>query len=353
MPLCTRGASVRLTDRCCRISTSSKSLTVVPSSMLPCRWMVPVAVSSASTRLVLPDPEWPTSTTFRTWSAAGALPAAPPAPLPVVANYLRLLAICWCARPALTPEHRDTNPHAKNLPGDREVKPTSLQAQRKTAAADAVLSDGHAESATARHDARFHSGRRGPGAYSGHGERDHDRRHGGRGGWGARPVPDRRAVPWRLDLYDLRAPGHAGRRAGPNQGHQRDLGSVPRLDHGPDRRRRHLQRPGDLVLPWRSRSAARRGVAVLPGRGHIGVLYQGPGRGPRAALRRGPDRTARAHAHLADRGRRFRPRRAVHSERGALGARGGKRLYLRAAGTRGVPGRPESGSPRRTGGKGG
>ena len=60
-------------------------------------------------------------------------------------------------------------------------------------------------------------------------------------------------------------------------------------------------------------------------------------------LRRGPDRTARAHAHLADRGRRIRPRRAVHSQRGALGARGGKRLYVRAAGTRGPPGRPASG----------
>src|SRR3984885_6692732 len=129
MPLCTRGARVRLTERCCLISTSSKSLTVVPSTMLPCRWMVPVAASSASTRLVFPDPEWPTSTTLRTWSAAGALPAAPPAPLPVVANCLRLLAIRWCARPALTREHRDHNPHAKNLPGDRKVKPASTSTQ--------------------------------------------------------------------------------------------------------------------------------------------------------------------------------------------------------------------------------
>jgi hypothetical protein len=66
MPLCTTGASVRLTERCCLISTSSKSLTVVPSSMLPERWIVPVAASSASTRLDFPVPEWPTSTTFRT-----------------------------------------------------------------------------------------------------------------------------------------------------------------------------------------------------------------------------------------------------------------------------------------------
>src|SRR5215472_391968 len=78
-PAWVRGASVRLTDRCCLISTSSKSLTVVPSSTRPARWMVPVATSSASTSVVLPAPEWPTSTTLRTllcWPAAGAPPEA-------------------------------------------------------------------------------------------------------------------------------------------------------------------------------------------------------------------------------------------------------------------------------------
>src|SRR5690348_2736 len=41
--------------------------------------MVPVALSSASTRVVLPEPEWPTSTTLRTppgWSAGAAPPVA-------------------------------------------------------------------------------------------------------------------------------------------------------------------------------------------------------------------------------------------------------------------------------------
>jgi len=37
MPLWTTGARVKLTERCCLTSTSSKSLTVVPSSMLPGR----------------------------------------------------------------------------------------------------------------------------------------------------------------------------------------------------------------------------------------------------------------------------------------------------------------------------
>src|SRR6185437_897514 len=80
MPACVNGAKVRLTERCCLISTSSKSLTVVPSSTRPIRWVVAVAVSSASTRVVFPAPEWPTSTTLRTlsgWPAEGALPAAP------------------------------------------------------------------------------------------------------------------------------------------------------------------------------------------------------------------------------------------------------------------------------------
>src|SRR5208282_1049019 len=124
MPLCTTGASVRLTERCCLTSTSSKSLTVVPSSMLPGRWMVPVAKRSPSTRLDFPVPEWPTSTTFRTWSAVGALPAAPPdPPVPLAADVtaVRLLAIAGCARPALTREHRVHKPHIKNLPGYQKV----------------------------------------------------------------------------------------------------------------------------------------------------------------------------------------------------------------------------------------
>ena len=54
-----------------RCSTSSWSETVVPSSTRPARGIVPVAASSASTRVVLPAPEWPTSTTLRT-------PSAPP-----------------------------------------------------------------------------------------------------------------------------------------------------------------------------------------------------------------------------------------------------------------------------------
>ena len=81
-PSCSNGASDRLIERCWRASASSKSLTVVPSSTRPARGIVPVATSRASTSVVLPAPEWPTSTTLRIRpgsSAVGALPAAPDA----------------------------------------------------------------------------------------------------------------------------------------------------------------------------------------------------------------------------------------------------------------------------------
>src|SRR5882757_6510732 len=72
------GARLRLTERCWRTSASSKSLTVVPSSMRPNRVIPPVANSSASVNVVLPAPVRPTNATLRIlpgWSASGALPA--------------------------------------------------------------------------------------------------------------------------------------------------------------------------------------------------------------------------------------------------------------------------------------
>src|SRR5499425_3671045 len=70
--------------------------------------MAPVATSSASTSVVLPEPEWPTSATLRTppgWSAIGAPPAAVDALLSVI------VASCpfSCVRPAFTrwpPDHK-------------------------------------------------------------------------------------------------------------------------------------------------------------------------------------------------------------------------------------------------------
>src|SRR4029079_18380871 len=58
----------------------SWSLTVVPSVTDPARGIVPVAASSASTSVVFPALEWPTTTTLRTLlgsSTTGAGPATP------------------------------------------------------------------------------------------------------------------------------------------------------------------------------------------------------------------------------------------------------------------------------------
>src|SRR3954451_9985584 len=74
------GAQARLTERCCLIAAGSLSLTVVPSATEPARLIVPVAARRASTSVVLPAPECPTSTTFRTLlgeSTTGAGPVTP------------------------------------------------------------------------------------------------------------------------------------------------------------------------------------------------------------------------------------------------------------------------------------
>ncbi len=86
IPSETNGVRARFTDRFCLISTSSKSLAVVPSSTRPARATVPVCKRSASASVVFPLPEWPTSTTLRMPPAPDSLPApAGPAPpeLPV------------------------------------------------------------------------------------------------------------------------------------------------------------------------------------------------------------------------------------------------------------------------------
>src|SRR6185503_20508264 len=79
-PSYTNGAHESATDRCCRTAAGSWSETVVPSVTDPARGIVPVAARSASTSVVFPEPEWPTSTTLRTLlgsSTTGAGPATP------------------------------------------------------------------------------------------------------------------------------------------------------------------------------------------------------------------------------------------------------------------------------------
>jgi CDP-diacylglycerol--glycerol-3-phosphate 3-phosphatidyltransferase len=68
----TSGHTESATDRCWATSMGSWSLTVVPSSTLPDREIVPVAASNASTRVVFPAPEWPTRATLRIFSGRSA-----------------------------------------------------------------------------------------------------------------------------------------------------------------------------------------------------------------------------------------------------------------------------------------
>ena len=77
-PSCSSGAQESATERCCRTAAGSWSETVVPSTTEPARLIVPVAASSASTSVVFPEPEWPTSTTLRTLPGSVTTGAAAP-----------------------------------------------------------------------------------------------------------------------------------------------------------------------------------------------------------------------------------------------------------------------------------
>jgi len=70
------GHTERTTERCWATSTGSASLTVVPSAIVPARPIAPVAASSASTSVVFPAAEWPTSATLRIFSGRSAVSMA-------------------------------------------------------------------------------------------------------------------------------------------------------------------------------------------------------------------------------------------------------------------------------------
>ncbi len=64
-------AKATLADSVCFRSTSSssKSVTVLPSSTFPSRLTIPASKSAADTNWVFPDPLWPTNATFLIFSA--------------------------------------------------------------------------------------------------------------------------------------------------------------------------------------------------------------------------------------------------------------------------------------------
>src|SRR5215472_1345502 len=349
-PECVSGATVRLTERCCLISTSSKSLTVVPSSTRPIRWMVPVALSSASTRVVLPEPEWPTSTTLRTppgWSAGAAPPVAVDPLLSVI------IASCWSVRLLLPvacsrlfgrchrlialrsaftpwlPHHKPPARIARPAPAPQGMSRGVHAGWRS--AGYALGWDGHAERAAACPVPRADPGRRRPGAHAGDTQRADDHRH--RRGDRGRAVAVSHGPPVRRDLgvHGFRPDRHARRHAGPGQGDQRRVGRVPRLHPGPDQRRGRLRWPHHLAgQEWAG--SAGLGSTVLPGHGDDGVVCEGAGRGAGHRLQRGYRGAHRAAPDHPGRGRADRARRAVRARHRVLGARGPVADYLRPAG---------------------
>ena len=62
-------ATERLIEIFRSISSASKSVGQVPSSILPGRVMAPATWSSAPTSVVLPTVLWPTTATLRMWGA--------------------------------------------------------------------------------------------------------------------------------------------------------------------------------------------------------------------------------------------------------------------------------------------
>src|SRR5258706_7061738 len=231
--LWTNGARVRFTERCCLISTSSKSLTVLPSSTRPVRWMVPVSASNVSARVVFPAPEWPTSTTFRTfsgWPAVGALPAAPDVAFSAIPPPPDVHVGCCCqplptAHPATSPRPQSARvPWSDGSPPDQVVKRIDQPP---------VRSNGHAEGAeTGSCPAADTTG---PGSRADPDNPQHAdcHRNGRHDGWRSQPVPDRPSLCRDRRVHRLRSHRHAGRNAGQDPGQHRRFRRLPRLHAGP------------------------------------------------------------------------------------------------------------------------
>src|SRR5204863_7980474 len=115
-PLYISGATARPTERCWRTAAGSWSQTVVPSVTEPALVITPAAVSRASVRVVLPEPDGPTRTMLRTLAGSSTATAAPPSPLSV---FLAAMMINLPRKTALSGEpHRgndvlDPTPYAQ------------------------------------------------------------------------------------------------------------------------------------------------------------------------------------------------------------------------------------------------
>ncbi|CAA9338065.1 MAG: Phosphatidylinositol phosphate synthase @ Archaetidylinositol phosphate synthase, partial [uncultured Nocardioidaceae bacterium] len=143
--------------------------------------------------------------------------------------------------------------------------------------------------------------------------------------------------------HGVRVLRHDRRRHGPSVRSGEPLRRVPRLDAGPDRRRRDLRRPGDVLRRPRRRAGARRALDLLPDDGVGDLLRPGARRGARDGGQ-GRHRRARRPARLHPRHHRCggprqparrRPARPVGGPRGAGAAGRREHRHGRAAGPRG------------------
>ena len=86
----TTGAMAREMERSWARSDSSKSQTVEPSWIVPARGMAPAEASSVSTKVVLPEPPGPTSTTLRIRSGLLAPRSCPAVLRPPALSAMRV-----------------------------------------------------------------------------------------------------------------------------------------------------------------------------------------------------------------------------------------------------------------------
>src|SRR4051812_3627910 len=93
----TTGAMASEMERSWARSDSSKSQIVEPSWIVPARAMAPDEASSVSTKVVLPEPPGPTSTTLRIRSGLLAPRSCPAALRPPALSAMEVLPVPWAA----------------------------------------------------------------------------------------------------------------------------------------------------------------------------------------------------------------------------------------------------------------
>ena len=118
VPRWTTGAMASEMERSCARSDSSKSQTVEPSWIVPARAMAPAEASSVSTKVVLPEPPGPTSTTLRIRSGLLAPRSCPAVLRPPALSAMVCLQVPGGPRRAADSEHDGP----ESTPPDHDVQ---------------------------------------------------------------------------------------------------------------------------------------------------------------------------------------------------------------------------------------